>query len=173
MKYTVHGPFLLPRDGDNLLTRDAGEKADFWREVDDSETGLSDAVGTYLISVRNVVWYVGLAEKQPFRKECFAPHKMTKIDSAIRKGVGNVFIHLIAKRTPTGRFAAPGTNGHNDVQFLENSLIGMGLERNPDLLNKSDTAILRDIEVPGLFNSPAYSGKLKSVQALRKILGIK
>ena len=172
MRYTVHGPFLLPRDTDGLFTREAGEKASFWETVESSESGLSDGVGAYLISVRNVVWYVGLAEKQSFRKECFSAHKVTKIDSAIRRGSGNAFLHLLAKRTPTDRIAAPSCNGYRDVQFLENSLIGISLERNPELLNRSDTAILREIKVPGLFNSPPHSGKMKSVRSLQQILGV-
>jgi hypothetical protein len=65
--------------------------------VENGQEGLPDACGCYIISVRNVVWYVGLAEKQAFRRECFAPHTITKIDEAITEGAGHAMLHLLAK----------------------------------------------------------------------------
>jgi hypothetical protein len=172
MKYEVFPPFALPRQNHGLFTRDAGERADFWDELDGFCPGLPGACGCYVISVRNVVWYVGVAEKQSFRHECFSPHKVGKIDEAISIGRGNAMLHLLAKITPQGRFTRPGVNGHKDADFLEKMLIGIGLDRNQDLLNKSDTALLREIKVPGFLNSPKWAARTVGARSLRQVMGM-
>lgn len=172
MEYHISPPFLLPRGSRGLFTRDATERAEFWDEVDDYDPDLPEACGCYVISVRNVAWYVGLAERQSFRSECFSPHKIVKIDEAITEGSGNAMLHLLAKLTPQGRYARPGANGHRDAAFLEKLLIGIGLERNEDLLNKSDTAILRDLIVPGFFNSPPGGARTVGARNLTRVMGI-
>jgi hypothetical protein len=172
MKYQIYGPYSLPRNDRRIFTRDATKKALFWDGVESDAPGLPDACGCYIISVRNVVWYVGLAESQGFRRECFAAHTITKIDSAITEGAGNPMLHLLAKHTPAGRFARPSTNGHPDAVMLESLLIGIGLRRNEKLLNKSDTAILREIMVPGFYNSPRGAARANSVQSLKQAMGV-
>lgn len=171
MKYEIHGPFRLPRSG-RILTTDATDKAKFWDGVDGEEPGLPEACGCYIISVRNVVWYVGVAASQPFRRECFAPHTINKIDEAMDKGRGKAMLHLLAKVTSSKRFARPSVNGHRDAKFLETLMIGIALQRNQELLNKSDTAIFREIEVPGFFNSPQGAARASSVQFLKRAMGV-
>lgn len=172
MKYEIYGAYLLPRADSGIFTREASVKADFWAEVDAEQAGLSEACGCYVISVRNVVWYVGVAESQPFRRECFASHTINKIDQAIAEGAGNAMLHLLAKVTPADRFARPSANGHADAKMLETLFIGIGLQRNEQLLNKSETAILRDIEVPGFYNSPRGLARASSVQSLKQAMGV-
>ncbi|HUJ09713.1 MAG TPA: hypothetical protein VL171_06780 [Verrucomicrobiae bacterium] len=172
MQYRIFGPVELPRNEYGLLTRDAGAKAEFWNYVDGFVPSLSEACGCYVISVRSVVWYVGVAARQPFKRECFAPHTITKIDEAISRGKGNAMLHFLAKITPQGRFAHPSPNGHRSAAMLETLFIGIGLQRNEHLLNKSDTAILREIVVPGFYNSPQGSARASSVQALKRVMGV-
>jgi len=172
MKYEIYGPYELPRQKRRIFTRDAARKSKFWDEIEEDEAGLPEACGCYIISVRNVVWYVGIAESRSFRHECFAPHTITKIDEAISEGVGNAMLHLLAKVTPAARFARPSANGHRDAAMLETLLIGIGLQRNEELLNKSETAILREIEVPGFYNSPQGAARANSVQALKHVMGV-
>lgn len=172
MNYTIHGPYQLPRNDKGLFTREVDERRAFWDNVEADTEGLPEAVGIYVISVRNVVWYVGMAARQSFRQECMAPHTVTKIDSAISEGSGNAMLHLLAKGTETGRFSKISENGHPDICMLETLLIGISLQRNDELLNKSETAILREIVVPGLYNSPQGAGRANSVQSLKQILGI-
>lgn len=50
--------------------------------------------------------------------------------------------------------------------------IGIGLQRNEELLNKSDTATLREIVVPGFYNSPQGAARALSVQRLKKVMGV-
>jgi hypothetical protein len=171
MKYEIYGPYRLPRDR-GLFSREARERADFWKDLEDEEEGLSEACGCYIISVRNVVWYVGVATSQSFRHECFTPHKINMIDAAINKGAGKANLHLIARVTSAGRFSRPSVNGHRDAELLESLLIGLGLRRNEELLNKSDTSILREIVVPGFYNSPHGAARATSVQALKLAMGV-
>ncbi len=173
MKFDIFGPFQVPRQNNGLLTRDARARRDFWLEIDEQEEGLSGAVGCYVISVRNVVHYIGLAERQAFCNECFSPHKVTKFDDAISEGRGNAMLHLVAKRTEGQRFARPSPNGHKDIQKIEDFFIAYGLERNDGLLNKRDTAILREIKVPGFFNTGQGEGRAHAVQSLVRIMGFR
>ena len=172
MKFDIYGPFTAPRQRNGLLTRNPREKRLFWAALDQLEPGLSAAVGCYVISVRNVVWYVGLAAKQSFADECFALHKVTKFDEAITEGRGNAELHLLAKRTNTGRLAKPSKNGHPDAALLEDYLIAFGLKRNENFLNKRDTAILRDLQVPGFFNTKQGQARALPVQHLKRVMGI-
>jgi len=82
-------------------------------------------------------------------------------------------LHLLAKITPgQQRFARRSKNGHKSSYLLENLLIGLGLTRNEDLLNKADTQILRDIIVPGFYNSPQGAARALSVQSLKRVMGV-
>lgn len=170
MEFSVNGPFLLPRTDDGVFTREARDKRAFWEEVEVKCERLPEACGCYLFSIRNRIWYVGKASSQSFRQECFTPDKVTKIDDAIRLGKGECYLTLIARKTPSGKFCKPG--GFNDIDQLELMLIGAGLERNKELLNKHATAVLRDMVVPGFINSPRGAGNALSVLAFRKIMGI-
>ena len=172
MKYDVFGPFKLPRSNNGLFSRVASEKKAFWSSLDKVEQGLSEACGCYLISARNRVWYVGLAEKQTFRRECFAPHKVTKIDDAIASAKGDAYLLLLARKTPQDRFMKPSKNGIKDAEQMELLLIGAALERNDDLLNKQATKIVREAVVPGFLNSPKGCGNDARVRRFRQIMGI-
>jgi hypothetical protein len=172
MKYDIFGPIKLPRAKTCRFTRDASEKRAFWDDIEEEEPGLSWACGCYLISVRNRIWYVGLAQMQSFRYECFTPDKILKIEDAMDGGGGAAYLTLIARRTNGGRFTRPSINGYRDIEDLELLLIGSALERNQDLLNRSATKILREIVVPGFINSPHGCGNDSSVKAFRQIMGI-
>jgi hypothetical protein len=47
---------------------------------------------------------------------------------------------FVAKNTGKNKFVK--SRGHPDIDFLENYLIGMALEKNPDLGNKANSKIL-------------------------------
>jgi hypothetical protein len=85
---------------------------------------------------------------------------------------GEPQLHLLAKLTPTGRFAAPASSGHRDVQFLETLLIGMALNQNEDLQNIRGTKFLREMRVPGILRSGRGEGRLTAVKSLRDALGM-
>ena len=172
MIYDIFGPYPLPLDRARRLARDASQRREFWDNLEELEPGLSYACGCYIISVRGKVWYIGMAEGQDFRRECFTPDKILKIDDSMHDGGGPACLTLVARKTAGGRFSKPGCNGHRDVRQLELLLIGAALERNTLLLNRSSTAILREVVVPGFINSPSHSGKKASVKAFSRIMGL-
>jgi hypothetical protein len=171
MNFTIYGPYEIPRDG-NLITRDRYRRRQFWDVVDAEEAGLSEAIGCYIFSIRGIPWYAGSAQRQDFKHECFSAHKITQFDAALGKGKGRAFLHLIARKTPRDRFCKTTRREYRDVDFLENSLIGMALRRNPELQNVRGTAFLRDMHVPGVVNNRPGEARADAVRGLRGVLGI-
>lgn len=171
MNYKVFGPYPIRRDG-RLISKTRDHLRAFWSEIDAEAKGLSDACGCYVFSIRRRAWYVGLAEKQSFCQECFALHKLTQYNYALQHVSGEPQLHLLAKLTPTGRFASPGVSGHRDIQFLETLLIGMALNQNENLQNVRGTKFLREMRVPGILRTARGEGRLAPVRSLRDALGM-
>ncbi|MBI3221502.1 MAG: hypothetical protein HYZ46_00095 [Nitrosomonadales bacterium] len=169
MKYDIHGPFEITRSG-NLVDRAAKAKRDFWENVDTKVEGLPDAVGCYVFCVGKKPWYVGLAEKQSFKKECFQPHKINAFNSALDKMKGKPYLVFISKLTPNDHFAKPSVNGHKATKVLEDMLIGMALAKNDRLENIKGTKFMKELVVPRILNTPQGKAKKTSVQFLKKTL---
>lgn len=158
MNFFPHYPIEIPRQSNGLIAADKESLATFWSRVEkELEDGLSGAIGCYIFSIRAgkgaLPWYVGFAEKQSFRKECFASHKLVHYNNAIAKRKGTPLLTLVAKYTPKGKLINPTGNEHRDLQFLETILISNCLRRNADLYNIKDTKLLREMVVPGLLNT--------------------
>jgi len=88
MKFYPYGPLTIRKANNGLVAHDKDSINAFWSRINEEEDeGLSEAVGCYIFSIRAgkgiLPWYVGLAEKQPFRKECFTSHKLTHYNDAI------------------------------------------------------------------------------------------
>lgn len=171
MLYKVFGPYPIPRDG-RLVSKTPADRRAFWSVVEAEAGGLPDACGCYVFSIRRRAWYVGLAEKQSFCFECFSLHKLSQYNYSLQLVSGEPQLHLIAKLTPTGRFAAPGANGYRDIQFLETLLIGLALNQNEDLQNIRGTKFLREMRVPGILRTGRGEGRLNTVKSLRDVLGM-
>jgi len=175
MKFSPHRSIEIQRQKNGLIAADKESLAAFWARVEtELGDGLSGAIGCYIFSIRAgkgaLPWYVGLAEKQSFRKECFTSHKLVHYNNAIAKRKGTPLLTLIAKCTPKGKLINPTGNEHRDVQFLETMLISTCLGRNADLYNVRDTKLLREMVVPGLLNTP--QGKVTaSVAEFRALIG--
>jgi hypothetical protein len=176
MNFFPQSPFEIPRQANGLIAADKGARTAFWNMVDEAtEPDISGGIGCYIFSIRagrgSLPWYVGMAEKQSFRDECFTPHKINHYNNAIAGRKGTPMITLISKYTPGNKIVTPNGGEHRDIQFLETMLISSALRRNPDLSNKQDTKLLRDMVVPGLINSPqgkAYA----SVTEFRDLIGV-
>jgi hypothetical protein len=169
LNYDIHGPFRLERNG-HLVDSRAETRRAFWSSVEDVMNGLSTAVGCYVFCVGKKAWYVGLAEKQSFKNECFTPHKINTFNSALNKMKGKPSLILISKMTNTNRFARPTVNGHKATKFLEDILIGMALASNPSLENIRGTKFLKQLTVPGVINTTQGKAKKRSVQMLKRVL---
>ena len=175
MNFFPYCPIAIPRQSNGLIAADKTSIDAFWSKADEElSEGLSASIGCYIFSIRAgkgaLPWYVGLAEKQSFRRECFTSHKLVHYNNAIAKRKGTPLLTLIVKRTPRGRLISPTGNEHRDIQFLEAMLISSCLGRNADLYNKRDTKLLREMVVPGMLNTP--KGKEPtSVSAFRSLVG--
>ena len=93
LDYDIFGPFKVSRKEAGYLNTDPKAKRDFWERVDQSKKGLSKACGCYVISVRNVVWYVGLTHNG-FVHECFTPTKINRFNEAIAEGKRGILLSL-------------------------------------------------------------------------------
>lgn len=171
MKYQISKPYGVPRD-EHLTSRNPKDRKTFWELVNSDVEGLAGACGCYMLVIRNKVWYVGMAEKQSFRKECFQPHKIVQYDSALKKGKGIPYLIFISKMTQTGNFCGPSPNGHKDIRTLEQLLIGAAIDRNPQLCNIKNTKVLREIMVPGFLNSGRGQARSSAVQEFKRAIGI-
>ena len=169
MLYRVFGPYSIPRDG-TLVSKTPADKREFWSAIEAEADGLPGACGSYVFSMRRRAWYVGLAERPTFRQECFSLHKLNQYNYSLRRVSGEPQLHLLAKLTPTGRFAASAANGHRDVEFLETLLIGMALNQNEDLQNIRGTKFLREMRVPSILRTGRGEGRLNAVRSLRDTL---
>ncbi len=174
MKYSPYGPTEIPRFK-SRIDETRVVLNDFWDELDNENKGISNTVGCYIFSIRVgkgiLPWYVGLAEKQSFRNECFTDHKLVKFNRCLSERKGTPVLTLIPRHTETGRFSRTGKNGYRDVRFLENILIASCLERNPKLLNIKQTSFLKNMVVTGLLNTPR--GKTgATVNNFKNLIGV-
>ena len=175
MNFYPHTAIEIPRRAGGLIAADKESLAYFWDRVDaELDDGLSGAIGCYIFSVRAgkgvLPWYVGLAVKQSFRKECFTTHKLVHYNNVVSERKGTPLLTLVSKYTPGGKLLNPTGNSHRDIEFLESLLISNCLARNPDLYNKRDTKLLREMVVPGLLNTP--QGKAAaSVSSFKDLVG--
>ena len=172
MRYAVFGPYSLARDG-ALVSRSPEDRRALWHRMEADALGLSEGCGCYVFSIRRRAWYVGMAARQSFCQECFSLHKINQYNYSLQRVSGEPLLHLIAKLTPTGRFASPATSGHRDIEFLESMLIGMALQQNEDLQNIRGTRFLREMKVPGILRTETGQGNLLPVKSLRDVLGIR
>lgn len=170
MQFEIYGKFPIARNG-RLVSRTRADKRDFWAAVEGAESGLSGACGCYVFVIRNRAWYIGMAEKQPFKQECFALHKITQYNEALAQVNGKPTLLLLPKLTPGGRFASPSSRGYADIRLLENLLIGSALSRNKDLRNVKNTRLLRGMNVPGFLNSRQGQARANIVQIFKGVVG--
>ena len=170
MKYEIYGDFPIARNG-SLISRKKEHKSQFWAQVEGMEPELSDACGCYVFVIRGRAWYVGMAEKQTFKQECFALHKITQYNEALGQVNGKPSLILIPKLTPSGRFAKPTSRGHSDIRMLETMLIGSALGRNSSLQNVKGTKLLREMNVPGFLNPRPGQARASMVQAFKRAIG--
>lgn len=171
MNYDVFGGFELPRNDKRLGNYDNS----FWKQIESSNQGLSYACGCYVFSLKNgeniKSWYVGKAEKQAFRQECFSPAKKLIFNDILHGRNGTPLLFLLPRMTGKSKLCKPTKGKYRDIEFLETMLIGLALEENSELANIKKTKLLREMRVPGVFNSP-HAAPTLPVRGLRNALGL-
>ena len=173
-RYDVFGPFEIPRTNSRRRV-DRSSLRDFWNELEalrPKNEGLASASGCYIFGIRAgkgaKPWYVGQATRT-FRQECFTPHKLVRYNEVLTERKGTPLLFLLARMTPTGRFA--GKLGPKEADWVENQLIHHCLSANDDLLNVRGTAFSAEVIIPGLLNSP-QARRSTEVQDLRSLLSL-
>jgi hypothetical protein len=175
MNFFPHTSIEIPRQQSGNVAADKESLSFFWMTVESQlEEGLSGAIGYYIFSIRSgrgvLPWYVGLAEKQSFKKECFTSHKLVHYNDLLAARRGTPMMTFVSKYTPGGKLLNPTGNTHRDIRFLERLLISNCLKRNPKVSNSRDTKLLREMSVPGLMNS-AQGKEFSSVSEFRYLIG--
>lgn len=141
MSFEIFGPFnLIDEDG---ATVDATPKrqAAFWQEVEAREPGLSAAFGCFLFSClsrgHSTPWYVGMATDKPFQEVCFSS-QAKKCYRKARKLVPSATPHLLLVpiRSERQEFVIPERAHRAELRAMETCLVGLSMNRNPDLLNQ-------------------------------------
>lgn len=190
MRFKLFGPYCIEDGGTKRPSRYKNwlDKDDFdylWDEVvDKQQPGLSEACGVYLFGVRGVdgkrkivgqtlPWYVGKAEKQTFRQECFTPrhqNEYNRIRHVEYRGHGTPFIYLFARTEQEGLFSRPTKGEYAGVRFVEDLLIQLSLTVNINLINTQLTKQAQQTQIPGLLNHTG--GRVPdSAKSLRGLLG--
>jgi hypothetical protein len=173
MRFEIFGGFDLPVETHGVVPRSKKKHKAFWEQVDNCHPELRNARGCYVFAMNSgggmTPWYVGKAERSSFLQECFTPSKISCYNDVLpRYDKGTPHLYFVAMLTPTGGFSQPSA-GHQAIAFLEKMLIGQALKKNPDLCNTRDTALLRNMVVPGFLNTP--KGRTKSdVYELKRVL---
>ena len=175
MEFYVYGPFKMIRNSETgLIAHDATSKKRFWESVEEQEEGLSSACGCFVFAMSagggKRPWYVGKAERQNFRKECFQPHKINNYNSVVAKQKGKPYLYFIAKVTRSGsQFSKPKQS--KSVDKLESMITGLALSRNKELLNLNGTKHMRELIVHGIINAQQGNPGNASLD-LKKTLGM-
>jgi hypothetical protein len=157
MHFEVQGPFELDRTRSKLVDNCAETKRYYWEWVDEHVSGLSNACGCYIFAIQasrgTLPWYVGKAEKQPFKKECLSHHKLNHYNNAVAGRRGKPCLFFLPQLTNSGSFRKPTSSRRKAISELESLLIGMAIARNPGLLNSKGTKWVQEMTVDGLINS--------------------
>ena len=164
MNFDSCGPFEFPR------VREGRWRINFWQEVEESWIGLSNAVGCYAFCIDNGhtlrPWYVGQTLAQGgFEAEVFTQHKLEHYTLILDPGDeqrgrrrGRPSIILFPLVTDNWELSASRNRSRPYVDWLEKTLIGMALSRNPDIANIGNTLFHRQVYLNGVIGAQ-YPGR--------------
>jgi hypothetical protein len=163
--FKIQGPFEVPflqNPGGRCI--DEKRLTQFWEN-----NGCQDQVGCYVFGISHsrgtLPYYTGRTISS-FKNECFQPHKLKKYHNALtrsRRGKPIMFFAILDRRS--------GPKNKKAIQILEERLIGLGIRRNPDLANISNTRE-DDISLPGVMGSP-QGRPSSSTSSFRRMMGLK
>jgi hypothetical protein len=154
MIFQTFGAFPIDLDSYGNIP---GDLCEFWSQVEQETAGLSSAKGCYVFGIKTsggpsvFPWYMGKTLRS-FDVECFQYHKRVLYAKAIsfyKRATPCIF--FIPRMTNGGLFYSG--SGAIATNFLDRHLISLGLQVNPDLLNKKDTKLYREVQLRGILNS--------------------
>ena len=176
VRYDVFGAFEVHRKpskaGKRTLDFSRHALTSFWEKVDGAVMGLRSGAGCYLFAVRAArgikPWYVGQS-KGAFEQECFALHKQAIYREVMDdRAAGTPILFLIARMTPTGKLSKRVPEA--EARFVEQRLIHDATNANPELKNSHNTRFVKNLEIPGVLNSPQGQPS-EAVKGLKVALG--
>jgi hypothetical protein len=156
MIFKTFGPFEIGLDVHRSIP---ASMRPFWENVEVHHNGLPAARGCYVFGIRTsggpriTPWYIGRTNRQTFETECFKAHQRNHYWGAMnRYDRAKPFLFLVAQMKEDGQRFYRG-QALAAIDFVETYLIGFGLRANPELLNKRDTRLYREVRIRGLLNS--------------------
>lgn len=174
MDFSVYGPFEMERKSNGRIDTSKQSKQNFHSVVEEGKTYLALSTGCYVFVLKSgrgsKAWYIGKAEGQSFYKEIFTAHKTDIFNDVLASKKGIPQIYLIPRLSKNGKLCSPGKMRRRAIDFLETTLIGMALSRNPELKNVRDTKMLREIRVPAIIRGNALGHPGKPAVSLKRIL---
>jgi hypothetical protein len=174
MNFSVYGPFEMDRKPNGRIDASKQSKYAFWDRLEGKLPDLGSATGCYVFVLKSgrgsKAWYVGKAEGQSLYDEIFALHKLNLFNDVLASKKGIPQVYFVPRLSTNGKLCRPGKMRRRTIDFLEAMLIGMALNRNPELKNVRDTKVLREIGVPAIVrgSTPGHPGK--SAASLKRIL---
>lgn len=189
MRFNVYGPYDIGVEKNHAGWIDKEDIDGFWEKIRRDNTGdesdLQDACGVYLFGMRGeqgreemagktLPWYVGKAEKQNFKGECFSFKNLYYFNSILTneyEGHGTPILYLLARVGEDGKPSPPAKEeSYWGVRFVEEMFIEMSLRANPQLLNKSMTKMIRETSIPGFLDTGKHESSI--VDELKGMFGI-
>lgn len=176
MQFWSYGPFDV-----RILEDDRYWKRAFWDAVaeydEDAGAPLKSAIGCYVfVMSRGTVirpWYVGKTNAiAGFQGEIFTPHKLKHYKEIIGLCASGwkPQMLLFPLATAGNRLSYAYKTDKPLIEWMERTLIGMGLAKNPQLFNTRDTKWLRECVVDGVFGDYKSHQRYEGAIAARKAL---
>ena len=192
MKFEVYGPFKLNEEGFSGWI-DQPEINKFWEKVGDQDENLRNlrkACGVYIFCVdgkqkrkgktADLPWYVGKAENQTFKKECFNHRNQLSYNyviSQLYRKVTAINFYFIARHDENGKFSSPARKDdgtvYEGVRVVERLFMRKSLAANNDLLNMKDVTHARRTRIRNILNWRDRGKDDSGAKKLKCSLGIK
>jgi hypothetical protein len=160
-----------------MITEESKKKLK--EDLEEWDEGLSEACGCYVFGIRAGKgirpFYVGQALKRSIVNEALNPSNLLKYNKVLaRRGAGAPVIFVLPWLTPNyGRYKrrTKVNRQSSTLDFLEDWLIGIALQRNGNLINNRKTRLLRRVHVTGVFN-PQHGESTWEAQRFNAMMGL-
>tara|TARA_R110000868_G_scaffold336665_1_gene597586 strand:- start:46 stop:567 length:522 start_codon:yes stop_codon:yes gene_type:complete len=158
MLFESFGPFEIDRNFEGQWKRE------FWLQVDERLAGLRNSVGCYAFCLQHgetvKPWYVGQTiNKAGFEGEVFTDHKREHYSYLLElKPKSRPVMLLFPLVTDNWKLSKNRSSSKSVIDWLETTLIGMALSKNPEIANVSKTRFHREVYVHGVIGSQ-FQGK--------------
>jgi len=175
MNFESYGPYRI----DWWEDESPRWRANFWKDVEAEYEGLSSAIGCYVFCLRfgdkYVPWYVGQTlNKKGYKGEVFEPHKVEHYENLMEEKSRHkpylMFFPLMTENT--WDFSKNRSQGAEQIEWLETTLISMAYAVNPDIRNTSKTAFSKYMYVNGIIGTQYAGRKSEAAKAASEMFGL-